>query len=99
MWSTPSRITKNAAQAGDRGVGRGPNARGHPGNTALGRRRRSTRDKPSTRFSGVRNPGFEAAVVEDACRAIDTAGSLVRAWADLHAAGVARLRSVELDVG
>jgi nicotinamidase/pyrazinamidase len=47
----------------------------------------------------ARNAGFEAAVVEDACRAIDTAGSLVRAWADLHAAGVARLRSVELGVG
>ena len=73
MWSTPlhqtrkvrasgtppSRITKNAAQAGDSGVGRGPNARGNPGDTALGRRRRSTRDKPSARFSGVRNPGAE----------------------------------------
>jgi nicotinamidase/pyrazinamidase len=43
--------------------------------------------------------GFEAVVVEDACRAIDTQGSLARAWADLHAAGAGRLRSAELGVG
>ena len=46
----------------------------------------------------AREAGFQAAVIEDACRAIDTAGSLARAWADLHAARVARLRSVELGV-
>jgi nicotinamidase/pyrazinamidase len=47
----------------------------------------------------AREAGFEAAVVEDACRAIDTAGSLARAWEDLHAAGVKRLRSAELGSG
>jgi nicotinamidase/pyrazinamidase len=47
----------------------------------------------------ARQAGFEAAVVEDACRAIDTSGSLARAWEDLHAAGVKRLRSAELGSG
>jgi nicotinamidase/pyrazinamidase len=46
----------------------------------------------------ARQAGFEAVVVEDACRAIDAQGSLARAWADLHAAGVRRLRSAELGV-
>lgn len=35
--------------------------------------------------------GFETYVIEDACRAIDTAGSLQRAWADMSAAGVQRI--------
>jgi len=47
----------------------------------------------------ARQAGFEAAVVEDACRAIDTSGSRARAWEDLHAAGVKRLRSAELGSG
>lgn len=37
------------------------------------------------------NAGFETYVIEDACRAIDTGGSLARAWADMAAAGVERI--------
>ncbi|BDA84118.1 bifunctional pyrazinamidase/nicotinamidase [Aureimonas sp. SA4125] len=37
-----------------------------------------------------RNKGFEVVLVEDACRAIDVAGSLERAIADMEAAGVIR---------
>ncbi|NUO86138.1 MAG: bifunctional nicotinamidase/pyrazinamidase [Cupriavidus sp.] len=44
----------------------------------------------------ARAAGFEAAVVEDACRAIDLQGSLARAWQDLGTAGVARVRSADL---
>ncbi len=40
--------------------------------------------------------GFEAWVIEDACRAIDLNGSLAKAWQDLAAAGVTRIRSAEL---
>lgn len=43
----------------------------------------------------ARRFGLEATVVEDACRAIDTAGSLAKAWTDLAAAGVTRLAAVE----
>ncbi len=39
----------------------------------------------------ARRFGLEATVVEDACRAIDTGGSLTRAWRELEAAGVTRL--------
>ena len=39
----------------------------------------------------ARAAGFEVAVIEDACRAIDLHGSLARAWEQLHAAGVARV--------
>ncbi|MEX6505440.1 bifunctional nicotinamidase/pyrazinamidase [Jiella sp. M17.18] len=38
----------------------------------------------------ARRAGFEAIVVEDACRAIDLEGSLARAWQDMRAAGVER---------
>lgn len=41
----------------------------------------------------ARAAGFEAVVIEDACRAIDLDGSLARAWQNLHAAGVARMRA------
>jgi nicotinamidase/pyrazinamidase len=41
----------------------------------------------------ARELGFEVVVVEDACRAIDTAGSLAAAWARMNAAGVVRLTS------
>ena len=41
----------------------------------------------------ARRFGFEASVVEDACRAIDLAGSLARAWAEMEAAGVRRVSS------
>jgi nicotinamidase/pyrazinamidase len=39
----------------------------------------------------ARAAGFETLVFEDACRAIDTNGSLETAWRNLHAAGVARV--------
>lgn len=35
--------------------------------------------------------GFETLVIEDACRAIDTNGSLERAWRDMQAAGILRI--------
>lgn len=44
----------------------------------------------------ARAAGFEAWVIEDACRGIDTAGSLARAWRDMEAAGVGRLESSTL---
>ena len=44
----------------------------------------------------ARATGFEVAVIEDACRAIDLEGSLARAWDDLRAAGVRRLMSKDL---
>jgi nicotinamidase/pyrazinamidase len=44
----------------------------------------------------ARRLGFEALVIEDACRAIDTQGSLAKAWADLKAAGVARIQSTNV---
>jgi nicotinamidase/pyrazinamidase len=39
----------------------------------------------------ARAAGFEAVVVEDACRAIDLAGSLAAAWEKMNAAGIARV--------
>ncbi|WP_186180013.1 bifunctional nicotinamidase/pyrazinamidase [Burkholderia gladioli] len=41
----------------------------------------------------ARAAGFEATVIEDACRAIDLNGSLARAWQELQAAGVARVQA------
>lgn len=41
----------------------------------------------------ARAAGFDVAVVEDACRAIDLNGSLAQAWADMAAAGVRRAHS------
>jgi nicotinamidase/pyrazinamidase len=43
----------------------------------------------------ARAAGFEAVVIEDACRAIDLDGSLERAWRDMHAAGVERMSANE----
>ena len=40
--------------------------------------------------------GFEVVVIEDACRGIDTQGSLAKAWADLKKAGVKRIQSGDL---
>jgi nicotinamidase/pyrazinamidase len=40
--------------------------------------------------------GFEVVVIEDACRAIDTAGSLATAWERMRAAGVLRQASDRL---
>jgi nicotinamidase/pyrazinamidase len=47
----------------------------------------------------ARAAGFEACVVEDACRAIDTQGSLRRAWDDMSAAGVTRVQAAALTEG
>ena len=47
----------------------------------------------------ARAAGFEAVVLEDACRAIDAAGSLDRAWRDMGQAGVERRTSAELEAG
>ena len=44
----------------------------------------------------ARAAGFEVAVVEDACRAIDLNGSLAKAWADMAAAGVQRILSADV---
>ena len=41
----------------------------------------------------ARAAGFEATVIDDACRAIDLNGSLARAWADMAGAGVRRALS------
>jgi nicotinamidase/pyrazinamidase len=38
----------------------------------------------------ARDAGFDAIVIEDACRAIDTQGSLAQAWARMREAGVQR---------
>lgn len=43
----------------------------------------------------AREAGFEAMIVEDACRAIDTGGSLADAWARVNAAGVGRVNAVD----
>jgi nicotinamidase/pyrazinamidase len=40
--------------------------------------------------------GFETWLIEDACRAIDTDGSLARALTDMDAAGVRRVQSAEV---
>jgi len=44
----------------------------------------------------ARREGFETYVIEDACRAIDLQGSLAKAWADMHKAGVKRIQSSDL---
>jgi nicotinamidase/pyrazinamidase len=44
----------------------------------------------------ARKAGFETYVVEDACRGIDTQGSLAKAWADMAKAGVKRIRSDDI---
>ena len=41
----------------------------------------------------ARAAGFDATVVEDACRAIDLEGSLARAWSEMGIAGVSRIIS------
>ncbi|MFC7736096.1 bifunctional nicotinamidase/pyrazinamidase [Roseomonas sp. GCM10028921] len=41
----------------------------------------------------ARRLGFEATVIEDACRAIGLGGSLARAWAEMEGAGVRRVQS------
>ena len=44
----------------------------------------------------ARKAGFETCVIEDACRGIDTGGSLAKAWADMESAGVKRIQSGDL---
>ena len=44
----------------------------------------------------ARRAGFDVAVVEDACRAIDVDGSLAAAWREMESAGVERLASSQL---
>src|ERR1041385_759782 len=44
----------------------------------------------------ARKAGFENYVVEDACRGIDTQGSLAKAWADMAKAGVKRIQSADI---
>ena len=46
----------------------------------------------------ARKAGFDAYVVEDACRGIDTQGSLAKAWADMEKAGVKRIQSSDIVV-
>jgi len=46
----------------------------------------------------ARKAGFDAFVVEDACRGIDTQGSLAKAWADMDKAGVKRIKSSDIAV-
>jgi nicotinamidase/pyrazinamidase len=45
----------------------------------------------------ARKAGFEAAVIEDATRGIDTGGSLTKAWQEMRVAGVRRLHSANID--
>ena len=44
----------------------------------------------------ARKLGYKAAVIEDACRAIDLQGSLAAAWDKMKKAGVERLQSADL---
>jgi len=41
----------------------------------------------------ARKLGFAATVIEDACRGIDTQGSLAAAWDNMKKAGVKRVQS------
>jgi nicotinamidase/pyrazinamidase len=43
-----------------------------------------------------RQAGFDVVVIEDACRAIDTGGSLAAAWENMRAAGVRRVSAAEI---
>ncbi len=47
----------------------------------------------------ARTAGFEAVVIEDACRAIDLNGSLAAAWQQMQAAGVLRVQSDHVQPG
>jgi nicotinamidase/pyrazinamidase len=44
----------------------------------------------------ARKQGFEALVIEDACRGIDVQGSLAKAWAAMRVAGVKRIQSSDV---
>lgn len=47
----------------------------------------------------ARKLGFQASVIEDACRGIDNQGSLAAAWKSMEKAGVKRLQSSALALG
>jgi nicotinamidase/pyrazinamidase len=44
----------------------------------------------------AKRAGFNASVIEDATRGIDAGGSLGKAWADMTAAGVGRIKSTDI---
>jgi nicotinamidase/pyrazinamidase len=44
----------------------------------------------------ARKDGFDTYVIEDACRGIDTQGSLAKAWTDMTKAGVQRIQSSDI---
>jgi nicotinamidase/pyrazinamidase len=44
----------------------------------------------------ARRAGFDAVVIEDACRGIDAQGSMAKAWVAMKAAGVRRVQSSEV---
>jgi nicotinamidase/pyrazinamidase len=44
----------------------------------------------------ARKQGFEALVIEDACRGIDVGGSLAKAWTAMQVAGVKRIQSTDV---
>ena len=44
----------------------------------------------------ARSVGFETAIVEDACRGIDTGGSLAKAMAEMTSAGVQRIAAAQI---
>jgi nicotinamidase/pyrazinamidase len=46
----------------------------------------------------ARRAGFDALVIEDATRGIDTEGSLARAWEDMAGAGVERTQSTDIEI-
>jgi nicotinamidase/pyrazinamidase len=46
----------------------------------------------------ARRFGFQAEVIEDACRGIDLGGSLAKAWAEMAKAGVKRIQSSDLQL-
>ncbi|HET7875791.1 MAG TPA: bifunctional nicotinamidase/pyrazinamidase [Methylomirabilota bacterium] len=45
----------------------------------------------------ARRLGLEVSVIKDACRAIDTGGSLALAWEQMNTAGVERIQSSDLE--
>ena len=47
----------------------------------------------------ARKLGLDAYVIEDACRGIDTQGSLAAAWKNMEKAGVKRIQSSDLALG
>ena len=47
----------------------------------------------------ARKLGLDAYVIEDACRGIETQGSLATAWTNMQKAGVRRIQSTDLALG